>query len=130
MRRLGQSGFATLEVILMVTVIGILAAVAVPRFEDVTARANTARVQADLSSIDTAIALYEMNETTALSNGAAISVLAKYLTDAANIKPPVGKAYTGTSTIDIGASDSYEIKDGRAVLKEKTAGEFYYKASE
>ena len=98
MKRLGQSGFATLEVILMVTVIGILAAIAVPRFEDIVAKANTARIQSDLTTIDTAIALYEMNETTALNDSADISVLKKYLTDADSIKPPQsGKVFMGES---------------------------------
>ena len=45
---MNQKGFATLEVILMVTVIGILAAVAVPKFTDIAAKANTAKIQADL----------------------------------------------------------------------------------
>ena len=97
MRRLGQGGFATLEVILMVTVLGILAAIAVPRFEDVTARANTARIQSDLTAIDTAIALYEMNETTELSSSDKLDKLEKYLTDAKNIVPPSsGKCFIGS----------------------------------
>ena len=52
---MNQRGFATLEVILMVMVIGILASIAVPRFSNVTASANTAKIQADLATIDTAI---------------------------------------------------------------------------
>ena len=51
---MNQRGFATLEVILMVMVIGILASIAVPRFNAVTTAANTAKIQADLSTIDTA----------------------------------------------------------------------------
>ena len=42
---MNQRGFATLEVILMVVIIGILATVAVPRFTDVTTKANTAKIQ-------------------------------------------------------------------------------------
>ena len=57
---MNQKGFATLEVILMVVVIGILATIAVPRFTDITAKANTAKVQADLAAIDTAIAMQQM----------------------------------------------------------------------
>ena len=59
---MNQRGFATLEVILMVMVIGILASIAVPRFTNVTTRANTAKIQADLSTIDTAIAVYQMEQ--------------------------------------------------------------------
>ncbi len=57
---MNQKGFATLEVILMVVVIGILATIAVPRFTDITTKANTAKVLADLSTLDTAISVYEM----------------------------------------------------------------------
>ena len=135
MKRLGQGGFATLEVILMVTVIGILAAIAVPRFEDITAKANTARIQSDLTTIDTAIALYQMNETTALAAGDSLSKLSKYLTDAESIKPPQsGKCYIGSNAAkEIPAKDyTIETSDGslRAVLGTgNTAGKFYYIAS-
>ena len=57
---MNQRGFATLEVILMVMVIGILASIAVPRFTSVTAAANTAKIQSDLATIDTAVAIYRM----------------------------------------------------------------------
>ena len=130
MKRLGQSGFATLEVILMVTVIGILAAIAVPRFEDIVAKANTARIQSDLTTIDTAIALYEMNETGTLSK---VSDLTKYLNDADKIAPPTaGKCYIGSATAESIPTGGYTIEkiDGssRAVLGTgNTAGKFYYK---
>lgn len=139
MRRLGQGGFATLEVILMVTVLGILAAIAVPRFEDVTARANTAKVQSDLTTIDTAIQLYEMNETAALTNGADISVLKKYLTDAENIVPPQsGKIFMGGTSAEALPSDKKYVissadadKGGgfRGTFGGKTSGEFGYKSA-
>ena len=74
---MGQKGFATLEVILMVVVIGILASIAVPRFTSVTTAANTAKIQADLTTIDTAIATYYMEYGTYPANIAAL-VNAKY----------------------------------------------------
>lgn len=88
---MNQRGFATLEVILMVMVIGILASIAVPRFNAVTTAANTAKIQADLSTIDTAIAIYIMREGTEPSN---LSDLTDYLRGAeGDLKPPSGKCY-------------------------------------
>ena len=87
---MNQKGFATLEVIMMVVVIGILATIAVPRFTDVTTKANTAKIQSDLSTIDTAIQMYNMEKSTypekisdLVDNG--------YLMD--EPKPPTGEAY-------------------------------------
>ena len=123
---MNQRGFATLEVILMVMVIGILASIAVPRFTDITTKANTAKIQADLSTIDTAIAIYTMEKGT--STAPSFENLKPYLQDADNIKPPTGEAYINGTPGNIEAT-SYEItsddNDGyRATLDGKTAGEF------
>ncbi|MBQ4403369.1 MAG: hypothetical protein II857_03055 [Selenomonadaceae bacterium] len=111
---MNQRGFATLEVILMVMVIGILASIAVPRFTNVTAAANTAKIQADLSTIETAVAIYKMEygedktpDFTALKN-------AGYLQ--AKPQAPSGSAYmqkgesANTSTVEsISATADYTI---------------------
>ena len=95
---MNQRGFATLEVILMVMVIGILASIAIPRFGNVTAEANTAKIRADLSTIDTAISVYYM-ENGSYPTGTAISILNDYLKGASDIKPPLkGQCYMGSTT--------------------------------
>ena len=127
MRRIGQGGFATLEVILMVTVIGILASIAVPRFNDITTRANTAKVQADLTTIDTAIAVYNMRTGGYPSTVKAL-VTSKDLSDEPT--PPRGKVYLADGTIaTIANNDAYGLNDGRAVLNSKTAGDYNYDSS-
>lgn len=132
-----QKGFATLEVILMVMVIGILASIAVPRFTNVTTAANTAKIQADLSTIDTAIAIYEM-ENGALSGTPTLKTLEDYLQDADNIKPPTGKANLSDGTeYTIPGNPAYSITNKgtadkpqwRATLGEHTAGDFTKKKS-
>ena len=127
---MNQRGFATLEVILMVMVIGILASIAVPRFNNVTTAANTAKIQSDLATIDTAIAIYQMEK--GYSEAPSMSNLSDYLQDAANIKPPTGKAYINGTAENISAT-TYDIKhldsgEYRATLDGKTAGEFTNKA--
>ena len=133
---MNQRGFATLEVILMVMVIGILASIAVPRFTSVTTAANTAKIQSDLSTIDTAIAIYTMEKgTTTAPTLGANGTLSDYLQDIANIKPPTGNAYINGESKPI-SDGEYKIEnkgtDGkteyRATLDGKTSGEFTNKA--
>ncbi len=136
---MNQRGFATLEVILMVMVIGILASIAVPRFTSVTEAANTAKIQSDLSTLDTAIAIYTMEKGTP-TEAPTLKTLSPYLKDAENIKPPTGSALISGSSKEIKGTD-YEFeqvaisstqgettKDWRAVLNmadgKQTAGYF------
>lgn len=126
---MNQRGFATLEVILMVMVIAILASIAVPRFTAVTTAANTAKIQSDLSTLDTAIAIYIMEKGT---NPSSVNDLKNYLQDADNVKPPTGKAYIdGTATVisgtEYGIQAATDTTDCRATLDGKTAGAFVTK---
>ncbi len=127
---MNQKGFATLEVILMIVVIGILATVAVPRFTDVTVKANTAKIQSDLATLDNAIAIYFM-EKGKYPEGTDISVLSDYVKDVASLKPPTGKAYVGGNQEDIKGTEYTLVDDNsekRAVLQmntgNKKAGDF------
>jgi prepilin-type N-terminal cleavage/methylation domain-containing protein len=52
-----QKGFTLIELLVVVSILGILAAIVVPKFTDATARANTAKIAADLRSLDSAIAM-------------------------------------------------------------------------
>lgn len=127
---MNQRGFATLEVILMVMVIGILASIAVPKFTAVTTAANTAKIQADLSTLDAAIALYYMENDKYPTQ---ISDLDKYLQE--EVKPPSGSAYINGNETPISTNASYDVKkttgsgesattEARATLDNHTAGEF------
>ena len=106
---MNQKGFATLEVIMMVVVIGILATIAVPRFTDVTTKANTAKIQSDLSTIDTAIQMYNMEKNSYPSQ---ISDLVDngYLMD--EPKPPTGKAYINGTATNINAK-TYALDENK-----------------
>ena len=129
---MNQRGFATLEVILMIMVIAILASIAVPRFTAVTTAANTAKIQADLSTIDTAIAIYAMENG---KDPSQLSDLQNYLQDYDNVKPPTGKAYingtaTAISATEYGIQAATDTTDCRATLDGNTAGAFTSKGKD
>ena len=103
-----QKGFATLEVILMVVVIAILASIAVPRFANISAKANTAKIQADLSTINTAIAVYQLEKGEDPTDITNHLVSNGYLQ--AKPEPPSGKCYMGAEPAVNVPGTEYTIK--------------------
>lgn len=84
-----ENGFTLIEMMIVVAIIAILTAVAIPKFNESLAITNTTRVQADLQSLDTAIAMYQ------LQNGRLPNDLAdldEYI-DIDNVEAPSGDIY-------------------------------------
>ena len=54
-----QRGFTLLEMLIVISIVGVLAVVAVPRFTNAIALANTARIQSDLQVLNAAIVMYQ-----------------------------------------------------------------------
>lgn len=63
MRRI-RRGFTLIELMIVVAIIGILAAVAIPNFLEATNEAKAARIQADLSAIGAAVEIYHIKNGT------------------------------------------------------------------
>ena len=61
-RSRNAKGFMLLELIIVVAIIGILAAVAIPNLVGMTDKAKVAKIQSDLSTIGTAMEVYHVKK--------------------------------------------------------------------
>ena len=55
-------GFTLIEVVIIIVVLGILAAVAIPKYQDITGEAREAAARASLGSIRSAVTIFYANE--------------------------------------------------------------------
>lgn len=124
-RTRSERGFSLLSTLLAVMILAVILAIAVPRFSSALATANTVKVQADLTALDTAIVLYQ---TAKGKNPEGIDDLKYYVTDLKHLKPPAGTVHAGAQELSMeNVSYQVEKKDGvwRATCAGRTAEEYH-----
>lgn len=105
-----RKGFTLVELLVVIAIIGILAAIAVPKFTSANESARGAKMQADLRTIDSAIAIANAQGKAASATQIADLVTAGYLTSS----PPAPTGAWSTSAHSGTTGLSYSIVSGRA----------------
>jgi len=121
---LNQQGFTLIELMVVISILGILSMVAVPKFSNSIALANTAKIQTDLQTIDTAIIMYQAQNGKYPQN--IVTDLQPYLLDADKLAPPQGKCMVkGGTTLEI-TDTVYKLNNQgeRAVFQEHVSTDF------
>ena len=124
-----QRGFTLLEMLIVISIVGVLAAVAVPRFTNAVALANTARIQSDLQVLNAAVVMYQTEKG---ENPKEIKDLGDYVLDIDNVKPPKGECRLKDGSSLTVTATSYGLisdeKDGmQATCEGKKLSEFWRK---
>ena len=90
-----ERGFTLIELLIVISIIGVLSVIAIPRFSNAIVLANTAKVQSDLSVINTSITLYQAENGSYPSS--IKTDLKDYIVDIDNLKPPKGECLLRTT---------------------------------
>jgi type IV pilus assembly protein PilA len=109
-----QKGFTLIELMIVVAIIGILAAVALPAYQDYTVRARVANVITAFDSIKTCVATQYASDSGNMANVSSLcSVAANSYFPA--IQPALGGFSISASTANLGASASVAVSNNYSV---------------
>lgn len=125
-----QKGFTLIELMIVVAIIGILAAVAIPKFSDMLEKAREGATKGNVGAIKSAITIYygDQNGTWPTSiDPSSNSVFSKYLSIVPAVK--VTHAFSGSTSTLSGTSSVLTSTTAAPTLSNTTDGWIYNTAS-
>lgn len=87
-----RKGFTLIELVVVIAILGILAAIAIPRFTQMTDKANQSAFESTHRTIVAAVQMYMAANDGATPAG--LTALSDYLNDPSSINKPDGATYT------------------------------------
>ena len=115
-RNKAQGGFTLIELVIVIVILGILAAVAIPKYEDMREEARTAALKGQLGSIRSALAIqYARN---ALSGSAAFPALTGAIFSDGNVpKEPVNNSNAVKTTPGVDDTGGWVYTQATGIVK-------------
>jgi len=115
-RNKSESGFTLIELVIVIVILGILAAVAIPKYEDMREQARVATIKGQLGSIRSAIAIqYARN---ALNGNATFPTLdGTIFADGRVPKEPVNNSNAVKTTAGIDNAGGWQYTAATGVVK-------------
>ena len=111
-----RKGFTLVELLVVVAIIGVLAAIAIPKFTDASATSRGAKLQADLRTIDSASQLYYASAGGYTALGALSPALLATIP-----VPPVGEIKIKGIQVTANGGGAYSVNaSGRALYNNST----------
>jgi len=87
-----RSGFTLVEILIVVVILGILAAIVIPQFSDASTEAKNSSLASDLQTVRSQIQLYKIQHTDALP-GAGTASFTLAMTGQTDVAGAVGTTY-------------------------------------
>lgn len=106
-RKKDQRGFTLLEILIVMAIVGVLATIAIPRFNNSLVLANTAKVQSDLRVLNSAILLYQSEKGRYPTN--LTTDLQSYVMDIDHLQPPKGECLLRDGTKENITATAYTL---------------------
>ncbi len=115
-RHKSESGFTLIELVIVIVILGILAAVAIPKYEDMREQARVATLKGQLGSIRSAIAIqYARN---ALNGSATFPTLNGTIFADGNVpKEPINNLNTVKTTAGVDNAGGWQYMAATGVVK-------------